>query len=169
MYAFGSFWVNHEHLLVRPKFWQFIADWPPLTTNILLNRSLFLVQQYYWALVFTIKKKYITKAAKHAKHSEFNLIWAKKGHGKFLGSFSYQLITLIILMLWRKGNMILKVDRQGFLLVPKSGPKLINMMEILLFKTYSHFRSRILYYSHCIWRTTFQGSLATWQRDPWTA
>ena len=41
--------------------------------------------------------------------------------------------------------MILKVERQGFLMVPKSGQKLIIMMEILLFKTYSHFRWRTLY------------------------
>ena len=142
------FWIILSQLWTIIGQTQILAiySWlTPLTTNILLNGSLFLLQQYYWVLVFTMKKKYITKAAKQAKHNEFNLIWAKKGHGKFWGSFSYQLITLIILMLWRKGNMILKVDRHGFLLVPKSGPKLINMMEILLFKTYSHFCSRTLY------------------------
>ena len=34
-------------------------------------------------------------------------------------AISYQLITLAILMLSRKGNIILKVDRQGFVMVPK--------------------------------------------------
>ena len=34
-------------------------------------------------------------------------------------AISYQLITPTILMLSRKGNMILKVDRQGFVMVPK--------------------------------------------------
>ena len=34
-------------------------------------------------------------------------------------ALSYQLITPTILMLSRKGNMILKVDRQGFVMVPK--------------------------------------------------
>ena len=36
---------------------------------------------------------------------------------------SYQLIILTILMLSRKGNMILKVDRQGFVMVPKNVKK----------------------------------------------
>ena len=36
-----------------------------------------------------------------------------------------QLITPTILMLSRKGNMILKVDRQGFLMVPISGQKVM--------------------------------------------
>ena len=38
-------------------------------------------------------------------------------------AISYQLITLTILMLSRKGNMILKVDRQGFVMVPKNVKK----------------------------------------------
>ena len=34
-------------------------------------------------------------------------------------AISYQLIALTITMLSRKGNMILKVDSQGFVMVPK--------------------------------------------------
>ena len=40
--------------------------------------------------------------------------------------------------------MILKVDRQGFLKVPKSGQKLIITIELLQFKTFSHFCFRTL-------------------------
>ena len=41
--------------------------------------------------------------------------------------------------------MILKVDRQSFPMVPKSGPKVVILTEILHLKTISHFRSRTLY------------------------
>ena len=41
--------------------------------------------------------------------------------------------------------MILKVDKQGFLMVPKSCQKLIIIMEKSHFKTFSHFRLRTLY------------------------
>ena len=43
-------------------------------------------------------------------------------------AISYQLITPTSLMPSRKGNMILKVDRQGFLTVPISGQKVMIKM-----------------------------------------
>ena len=53
---------------------------------------------------------------------------AKIPRGTNSCAISYQLITPTSLMPSRKGNMILKVDRQGFLTVPISGQKVMIKM-----------------------------------------
>ena len=45
-------------------------------------------------------------------------------------AISYQLITLAILMLSRKGNIILKVDRQGFVIGTKNCQKVMVITVI---------------------------------------
>ena len=118
--------------------WSWLAwssrSWhPPVSGS---NRSC-KVQILSWVMPLVVGSNFFheTKAGLQAKamlHMCVKFDLGKKGHGNFWGSFSYQLIILIILMLSRKGIVILKVERQGFLMVPKSGQKLIIMMEILI-------------------------------------
>ena len=51
----------------------------------------------------------------------------------------------VIQLQLKKDNVILKVDRQGFPMIPKTRNKINFIMEIIDVKTISHFRSRTLY------------------------
>ena len=59
--------------------------------------------------------------------------------------------------------MILKVDRQSFPMVPKSGPKVVVIMELLHLKTISHFRLRTLYFVFSSMTLTEQTDRMTYQ------